>query len=369
MTKVKLLILTEVMLLIFTLNLISANCTDYTNFSISSSGNMINFNKWVQSIKYIGKNPTTYLSLELTYNSDDIMIRSDYDYIILNLEKNKHYYLSFYIIEELNNNHLLETYLNGEHLCRYSGGKCDMQLPQSLSYSKLEILNINNSQLFNIQICDEIPYIIPENNETNLIEENETICEVNWFVGNWSECINETQQREVSDLNNCSNKTDMPNITQTCEMEKNETDCIPNWKCSNWSICTNSKKIRECNDTNNCNITENIPEIENNCTQTIPTQSSSSSSSSSSSGGSSSGGHGYYVSKLATVANTTKENTSVELNDSNKSNAEVFDNSYIGDKETIPFYIRWWNKIKSLFSSFFSINLTLTNKLNFIGES
>ncbi|MFH1425199.1 MAG: right-handed parallel beta-helix repeat-containing protein [archaeon] len=48
------------------------------------------------------------------------------------------------------------------------------------------------------------------------ITSNPPVCGVEWVCGNWSECVNGTQTRICSDVNNCGSLEDKPNEEQEC---------------------------------------------------------------------------------------------------------------------------------------------------------
>ncbi len=78
---------------------------------------------------------------------------------------------------------------------------------------------------------------------------SEEICTENWDCNNWSECINWTQTRICSDLNNCGTTKGKPTEIQDCIVEvTNFTENISNFNClaQNGTIC-NSAEI--CNGT------------------------------------------------------------------------------------------------------------------------
>lgn len=54
------------------------------------------------------------------------------------------------------------------------------------------------------------------------------ICDSNWTCGNWSECINGTQNRTCEDLNDCDSIENMPSISQDCVVEETCFDGIKN---------------------------------------------------------------------------------------------------------------------------------------------
>ncbi|MFA6391718.1 MAG: fibronectin type III domain-containing protein [Patescibacteria group bacterium] len=48
------------------------------------------------------------------------------------------------------------------------------------------------------------------------------------------------------------------------------TDCVESWTCSVWSECVNGTQSRTCSDLNNCGTQEEIPYLTNLCTVEIP---------------------------------------------------------------------------------------------------
>jgi hypothetical protein len=49
------------------------------------------------------------------------------------------------------------------------------------------------------------------------------------------------------------------------EEEEVPTVCVENWQCTEWSECVNGTQTRTCTDLNNCGTTLNKPEEERSC--------------------------------------------------------------------------------------------------------
>ncbi|MBW2965767.1 cadherin repeat domain-containing protein [Candidatus Woesearchaeota archaeon] len=84
-------------------------------------------------------------------------------------------------------------------------------------------------------------------------------CIPEWECGKWGECINQTQTRICTDLNNCNNNTEMPPTEKKCK-------CKEDWLCDPWSECNESgQQERTCIDLNNCGTTDKIPKLIKKC--------------------------------------------------------------------------------------------------------
>ena len=75
-------------------------------------------------------------------------------------------------------------------------------------------------------------------------------CSQNWVWSNWSDCVNETQQRQGIDTNNCDLQNNLSLESRTCR-----NICIPNWiLASDWTSCgLNDIQFKDWFDANNCN--------------------------------------------------------------------------------------------------------------------
>ena len=90
-------------------------------------------------------------------------------------------------------------------------------------------------------------------------------CTPDWNCTEWSNCENETQTRNCSDINECGINTNKPSENQTCNTTK---ECTPTWSCSNWSECLSSIQTRICNDSNDCNNETGKPAESQTCEET-----------------------------------------------------------------------------------------------------
>jgi len=89
---------------------------------------------------------------------------------------------------------------------------------------------------------------------------NEVICTEDWNCTEWSGCVNETQTRVCTDLNDCGTEEDKPERSQSCEIV-----CVENWNCTEWSGCVNETQTRVCTDLNDCGTEEDKPEGSQSC--------------------------------------------------------------------------------------------------------
>jgi len=89
---------------------------------------------------------------------------------------------------------------------------------------------------------------------------NEVICTEDWNCTEWSGCVNETQTRVCTDLNDCGTEEDKPEGSQSCEIV-----CVENWNCTEWSGCVNETQTRVCTDLNDCGTEEDKPEGSQSC--------------------------------------------------------------------------------------------------------
>lgn len=96
------------------------------------------------------------------------------------------------------------------------------------------------------------------------------ICTENWTCGNWTSCINSTQNRTCADLNNCGTNISKPiSINNSCNFTISPVICTPQWNCTTWSPCLNNIQIQTCVDINSCNNNTNKP-AENRTCQIAP---------------------------------------------------------------------------------------------------
>ncbi len=79
-------------------------------------------------------------------------------------------------------------------------------------------------------------------------------CISDWIVGDWGECITGIKTRQVYDSNSCTNPTGiMPSVRMSCEMpEVDPILCNSNWEVTEWSECINGIQIRTVTDSNKC---------------------------------------------------------------------------------------------------------------------
>lgn len=99
--------------------------------------------------------------------------------------------------------------------------------------------------------------------ETRTISLNFTsnICIPNWDSGDWGSCIDGTQIRAVTDLNNCNDDSNKPAENRTCT----ET-CTPQWEIKDWETCKeDGTQTRNVTDSNNCGTTTGKPSTERSC--------------------------------------------------------------------------------------------------------
>lgn len=89
---------------------------------------------------------------------------------------------------------------------------------------------------------------------------NEVICIENWNCTNWTKCINGSQERNCTDLNNCGTNLSIPSLSQSCIVT-----CKELWRCENWSECINGTKTRICRDWNDCGTTIAKPILTIDC--------------------------------------------------------------------------------------------------------
>jgi hypothetical protein len=96
-----------------------------------------------------------------------------------------------------------------------------------------------------------------------------TLCEENWTCTEWSSCVNETQTRNCTDLNNCNTNNNKPITSQTCFIPP---PCVENWSCTDWSKCANKVQNRTCTDSNKCGTQTTKPDETQKCKEEKPKQ-------------------------------------------------------------------------------------------------
>jgi hypothetical protein len=159
------------------------------------------------------------------------------------------------------------------------------------SSNEREVYELQNNDLFCVPVGGEIKYgledgflfgpeTITDGIEELYITSLENLscslpepCEENWICGNWTECINETQSRECTELNGCETIFEIPILIQNCTLPE---PCEENWICGNWSECVDENQTRECIDEQLCGTNESKPIIIQNCTLPEPEPGSSS---------------------------------------------------------------------------------------------
>ncbi len=122
--------------------------------------------------------------------------------------------------------------------------------------SKLDIICIIENLKTPIIIEEssaDINYVVPDGNL-------EKKCVENWDCSQWSDCKNNLQTRNCTELNGCENIT-IPITVRDCLVEEK---CEATWVCFDWSECFNGVQTRECTEINGCDTNE-IPETDQPC--------------------------------------------------------------------------------------------------------
>jgi len=120
-----------------------------------------------------------------------------------------------------------------------------------------------------------------------------TTCTEDWSCPQWDtiECVDGTETRTCTDVNDCGTTTSKPSESQDCSAEtisaetsagEEETDtsittqttqeppagpatCSPAWQCNEWSECVDETQARECFDAGNCGTEEGRPAASQAC--------------------------------------------------------------------------------------------------------
>jgi len=81
-------------------------------------------------------------------------------------------------------------------------------------------------------------------------------CIENWNYSAWSNCTNNLQTRNATDLSYCGTTLNKDETTQPCGTDPPDitinSSCTPSWNCSAWSECINDTQTKTCTDNNNC---------------------------------------------------------------------------------------------------------------------
>jgi len=90
-------------------------------------------------------------------------------------------------------------------------------------------------------------------------------CEPFFNCTDWSECINDNQNRTCTDLNTC-----LPNRfeNQSCSIFPPPPSCTEIWNCTNWQPSTcpkNETQTKSCTDINTCGTTDLKPNTTQSC--------------------------------------------------------------------------------------------------------
>jgi hypothetical protein len=97
-------------------------------------------------------------------------------------------------------------------------------------------------------------------NDSEPSTSGDTTCIEKWKCSLWNACLNGTQRRSCSDLNNCGTTNNKLNTTKTCYVGRVPGNpCTENWQCTDWSACINNLFTRTCEDTNNCGTIDDKP--------------------------------------------------------------------------------------------------------------
>ena len=92
-------------------------------------------------------------------------------------------------------------------------------------------------------------------------------CTEEWKCTAWSNCTNNKQFRNCTDIKHCNTTRTKPSEEAICD-----PNCAENWKCTAWSKCSNNTMLRVCSDLNNCSTTKNKPAEKQNCDKLSPIQ-------------------------------------------------------------------------------------------------
>lgn len=86
-------------------------------------------------------------------------------------------------------------------------------------------------------------------------------CTPLWNWSNWSGCVGGLQSRSVWDENSCGNNTGKPALNQSCSVGEEVAvgigGCVSDWDCGDWTPkeCPDSgRQTRVCNDNNECDV-------------------------------------------------------------------------------------------------------------------
>ena len=132
-------------------------------------------------------------------------------------------------------------------------------------------------------------------------------CTPNWQTSAWTTCVDGSQTRTATDLNNCGTNNGKPVCYQSCGSSTDciwkghcagdscttfndcdgnlvcnsgkcgpiggnggggggGTSCTASWQTGTWSACTNGQQTRTCSDSNNCGDATNEPATSQSCT-------------------------------------------------------------------------------------------------------
>ncbi len=82
------------------------------------------------------------------------------------------------------------------------------------------------------------------------------------YVCNSGTCeVEETSSNDNSNDNGDHEKKEIPTTT----LVKSPPKCVPNWQCDEWSECVNETQDRTCVDVNVCDLQEGIPAMTQSC--------------------------------------------------------------------------------------------------------
>jgi hypothetical protein len=79
-------------------------------------------------------------------------------------------------------------------------------------------------------------------------------------------CNSGTCEVETSDSSDDDNDEEIPTTTViTTNTVQKESSCTPNWECGEWTECVNEMQERVCTDVNQCDLSEGMPVTSQSC--------------------------------------------------------------------------------------------------------
>ncbi len=157
------------------------------------------------------------------------------------------------------------TFEEQEHTARVdsvSGDEVEITIqsdPQTFSLKEgdKKLVNLNGDDYYDLIV--QVESVSDGEAEVYFIKTHSKICTPDWNCSSWGECVEGSQERTCTDVNECGEDEGKPEETKSCE-------CVSEWNCTDWSECVNGSQERTCTDEHSCGDISGKPVEVQNCT-------------------------------------------------------------------------------------------------------